>query len=111
MSVVGDWLVSYDWQCTGTYAQIKIRFNSNYTVDVGGAIGAWGEVAGMVIMRFTDGPMAVFAANRVQHSMTGMSTVGNGFDGCWYAVRDTAIGPAPSSALAGSAASFLGPKG
>lgn len=110
MSVVGTWVVFYDWQCTGTYGQAKIEFKNDGTVDVDGAIGQWAEEAGMVIMRFTEGPGAVYTANRVQHSMTGISSVFSGFNGCWYALRDSTFSTPEGPGLGQGAHRFTGEK-
>lgn len=88
MTAVGEWLLDFDWEIDGTYETINIEFRPDFTVDSGnGGVGDWAEVDGMVVMRFSNGPSPVFAGLRIDNSMVGIGTVGNGFNASWRARR------------------------
>ena len=80
MSVVGTWLVDFDWGLDGTWEVITLEFAADGTwTSVGYPQDDpphWTEMDGLVLMSSIppDGAHTVFAAHRVDDSMVGISS-------------------------------------
>jgi hypothetical protein len=90
MSVNGEWMLHYDWGCTGNYYQAPITFNSDGTFNAPNYIGRWAQNEGKIEWRFDGpGPDTVYSGDVVDAAMVGISSTFAGKNGCWYALRST----------------------
>lgn len=83
--VPGNWNLSYDWNCDGTYTKTPMTFNAGGTFSMGGAVaGNWFENHGTLVFVFSNG--TTYSGYHVNKSITGVQRafVSN-LDGCWYA--------------------------
>jgi hypothetical protein len=89
MSVPGNWVLHYDWGCSGNYISAPITFNNNGTFAVQGLSGKWSSHDGQILFQF-DSNHATYGGSVVDSAMVGISSTFAGLDGCWYAIKQTA---------------------
>jgi hypothetical protein len=91
LSIVGDWDVYYDWNCTGTYAgPVLITFFYDQTFvlteDTSSGYGMWSLAGNYLDFIFNDTPYAHYVGT-VDYSYTyleGTMDTTDGSSGCWY---------------------------
>lgn len=83
--VPGNWNLSFDWNCDGTYTKTPITFNAGGTFSQGGAVaGNWFENHGTLVFVFSNG--TTYSGYHVNKSITGVQRAfASNLDGCWYA--------------------------
>ena len=90
-SVIGDWDLYYDWDCTGTYsgpAIISFYADQSYFAaeDAGGAYGTWSVQGKTIDFQYDEFPNAHYTGSLEStgiHAEGTMSTA-EGSRGCWY---------------------------
>jgi hypothetical protein len=85
MSGSGEWMLYYDWGCSGTYGNAPITFNSDGTFNSSPYTGKWYENEGKIIWRFDTAPNTAYSGDQVDLTMVGISSTFAGLNGCWYA--------------------------
>jgi hypothetical protein len=89
MNVVGQWILHFDWGCTGTYSQTPITFAGDQTFNVPdfGETGLWTQDGDKLMFRFDAAPNSVYDGDGVSAVMVGISSAFTGVTGCWYATQ------------------------
>jgi hypothetical protein len=90
-SVVGDWDLYYDWDCTGSYsgpATLSVYSDGTYYAyeDTGGAYGTW-SVQGMTLdFMYDDYPTAHYTGTLTNAGdyADGTMFTSDGSEGCFY---------------------------
>ena len=119
--IEGKWNIWFAWQNTLPYddnATMTAHPDGSLEVQYPGypaAKGRWAEEAGMMLIRFDQGPGAVYAGNVALDSITGVMSVftgANEFNGSWYAVRKRrgAAVDSPAPQNLGGHSPILGPE-
>ena len=107
MSILGTWDISFKWNNMVSYDQAEAIFQTNGQVAIiqtgyGTAFGSWAEEAGLMLIRFDDGPRAVYTGNVALDSITGIQSTFynlNQFNGFWYAIRKNNASKIPDAVL------------
>jgi len=93
-SVVGDWSVYYEWNCTGNYfgpASMTFYADSTFAITEGTSplYGRWAMSGNRVEFIFNDYPNAHYfgTVDDASTYMEGTMTNSDGGSGCWYASR------------------------
>lgn len=85
-NILGDWIINYDWGCTGFPGNTTITFNSDNTFTTGQAeSGTWSQVNNEIVFTFTT--TAQYIGYIAGPAMAGTSDSGFGSTGCWEAER------------------------
>lgn len=94
LSIVGDWSLYFDWDCTGSYnGPIPITFYTDYsfllTEDGDYKTGTWMTAGSYIDLYFDDYPTHYAGTLGVYYSsMEGtMENTDSGSSGCWYATK------------------------
>jgi hypothetical protein len=99
VSIVGEWVLNYDFRCMGQYAQAPLRFNADGTCvipdttgDAGGDTpGKWMVRNGKVLFQFhgqVGENRATYGGDIEGNAMVGIMAFGDEeMFGCWFAVQ------------------------
>jgi hypothetical protein len=90
MSIVGEWILHYDWGCSGSYSQTGITFNNDGTFSTSEEeAGKWAQTDGMILFQFDqwDSIRTNYGGNSAGNAIVGMMSTFAGSNGCWYAIR------------------------
>jgi hypothetical protein len=86
MSGSGEWMLFYDWGCSGSYGNSPITFSSDGTLSLPPYTGEWYESDGKIMWRFDVTQNTTYSGDQVGYVMTGISSTFAGLNGCWYAL-------------------------
>lgn len=86
MSGSGEWMLFFDWGCSGNYGNSPITFSSDGTFSSPPYTGKWYESEGKIMWRFDTAPNTAYSGDQVSLVMTGISSTFVGLNGCWYAL-------------------------
>jgi hypothetical protein len=91
LTIEGDWMLYFDWDCTGDYGSTGITFmgDGRYVMEGGGVFGTWSLSGDYVDFTFDDSPYSRYVGT-VDNSGTYMEGTMDNTDnmtGCWYAER------------------------
>ena len=86
MSGSGEWMLFYDWGCSGSYGKTPITFSSDGTFSSPPYTGKWYESEGKIMWRFDTATNTAYSGDQVGLAMTGISSTFAGLNGCWYAL-------------------------
>lgn len=103
-SIVGDWQLTADWGCYGSYppGTFTITFNADGTLVASGTSGRWIQVGGMASWSYQNTPDLIYTANVNADALVGiMGYASSRTDtGCFHATRPRA--GATSSVVSGT---------
>ncbi|HYK45794.1 MAG TPA: hypothetical protein VEV83_11530 [Parafilimonas sp.] len=88
--VTGNWILYYDWLCSGLYSAVALDVYANGTWHTGsGYTGEWVE-GRRIFMRKYDGFETVYSGIiRSEKKISGIMTTWDGTHGCFYMVPAT----------------------
>jgi hypothetical protein len=90
-SVVGQWLLYYDWDCDGSYGTVTLTFFEDGTFQSsGGSNGTWTQDGCDVEWYYTNGTHYWGVMEPEGLYMEGDMLSYSGSDGCWWADRTAA---------------------
>ena len=101
MTIVGEWILHFDWGCAGTYYPTSICFNNDGTFShtAGQASRPWGkwvQIDGMILWQFSPSTglkgycATTYSGNKVGNVVAGLMIYGNPnriYRGRWYAIK------------------------
>ena len=91
MSGSGEWMLFYDWGCSGRYGNTPITFSSDGTFSSPPYTGKWYESEGKIMWRFDTAPNTAYSGDQVGLAMIGIISTFAGLNGCWYALPLAAL--------------------
>ena len=84
MAVPGNWMLFFDWNCTGAYGSTSMTIAADGTWSNGeGYTGTWSQSAGMLTFQF-DNSKTTYSGNLASLSVTGIQSTFIGLAGCFY---------------------------
>jgi len=91
-SPVGNWVLYFDWGCTGGYGAINITVNADGTWSGGGYSGTWIDGRGVFMLNFSAPSRTTYSGTeRIKRIVGIMSAFGTPdavpYPGCFYMER------------------------
>jgi len=87
VSIVGNWRMTYDWNCDGTAGVVSwsVTSDGNF-ISSSGSYGTWQQIGSKVIFNYSGGTKYT-GKLRTDNKMNGTSLSYSGSTGCWSAKR------------------------
>jgi hypothetical protein len=88
-NLLGEWILNFDWGCTGSPGVTTITFNSDNTFTTGDdGSGTWSQINNEIEFTFTT--TTQYRGYIAGLHMAGTSDAGGGLTGCWETMRPPA---------------------